>query len=80
MDKIRRKSLFQHTYSVSSIGRVGWLALLWSDPTIVQMISAFNNMIEVRVLHPSRPSWGGCLVYSTVQIHHNALANGETLL
>lgn len=42
---------------VPPIGKVGGLALLRSDSSQIQMINAVNNMIDLRILHPSNPTW-----------------------
>ncbi|XXG74778.1 hypothetical protein AAC387_Pa07g3407 [Persea americana] len=57
MDRKRRKMRFQHSCLLPPNNRSGGLALFWSDPSQIQMINAFNNMIDVRILHPSSPNW-----------------------
>lgn len=55
--KVRRKLNFQYMQLVPPTGKVGGLALLWSDSSQIQMINAVNNMIDLRILHPSNPTW-----------------------
>lgn len=57
MDKLQRKFNFQYMHLISPVGKAGGLALLWSNPSHVQTLHVFNNMIDVRILHPSNLAW-----------------------
>lgn len=57
MEKIRRKKKFQHMCVVPSSGKLGGVTLFWIDPSQIQLIHTNKNMIDVRILHPSNPTW-----------------------